>query len=255
MRKFTPWFPALISAVLTFLVWVLFPSIRFTAYLLLGLTLLLIIFHALHLWGTPTAKMLRQILCICLCIGILISAVTLGFVFQGSLGDPELDCAYIIVLGCGVNGTVPSLSLRERIDAAYAYLDAHPDTICVVSGGQGPGEDMTEAACMFRELTAMGIAPERILQEGRSTSTAENLRFSIEVIESHTGSIPTEIGIVSSEYHLFRASLMAEDLGLTPYGIPGTTSWFTLRANYFLREIAGVWYYVLFNRILGGFTS
>ena len=252
MRKLTPWLPALISAFLGLLTCFLLPSIRFTGYLLLGLAALLVCFRLLAVWKSPAAKVLRRMLCVLLCLGILIAAVTLAFVFEGSLGDPEADCDYIIVLGCGVNGTVPSLSLWERIQAAYAYLEAHPDTICVVSGGQGPGEDITEAACMFRELTDMGIDPSRIWLEDRSTSTEENLAFSKAVIEAHTGTVPTEVGIVSSEYHLYRAGLMAEDLGLTPYGIPGTTTWLGLRINYFLREIAGVLYYLIFGRLLGG---
>lgn len=255
MRKLSPWLPAFISGFLTFAVWILFPSIRFSAYLLLGCTAMLVCFRLLEVWKFPAAPVLRRVLCICLCIGILIAAVTFAFVFDGSLGDPDADPDYIIVLGCGVNGTVPSLLLRERIDAAYEYLSAHPDVICVVSGGQGPGEEITEAECMFRELTALGIDPQRIWLEDRSTSTAENLTFSKAVIESHTGAVPTEVGIVSGEYHLFRASLMAEDLGFTPYGIPATTGWFTLRVNYFLREVAGVWYYLIFGRLLGGNTQ
>lgn len=255
MRKLSPWLPALVSAFLTLLVWILFPSIRFSAYLLLGLTAVLVCFRLLAVRKSPSAKILRRLLCVCLCIGILVAAVTFGFVLEGSLGDPEAEPDYIIVLGCGVNGTVPSLLLRERIDAAYGYLSAHPDAICVVSGGQGPGEDITEAECMFRELTAMGIDPGRIWLEDRSTSTEENLAFSKAVIEAHTGAAPTEVGIVSGEYHLFRACLMAEDLGLTPYGIPAATGWLGLRVNYFLREVAGVWYYLIFGRLLGGNTQ
>lgn len=245
MRKLTPWFPSLISALLTFLIWVLFPSIRFTAYIFLGLTALLVLFRLLKLWQSPAARFLKRFVIICLCLGLLAAAITGALVFHGSLGDPEAECDYIVVLGCGVNGTVPSMLLRERIDAAYAYLIAHPDTICVVSGGQGPGEDMTEAACMFRELTAMGINPARIWQEGRSTSTEENLEFSLDLIESRTGTRPGHIGIVSGEYHLYRAGLMAEAYGLTSSGIPATTAWLPLRINYHLREIAAVWYYQL----------
>ena len=255
MRKLSPWLPSLLSGLLTLLVWILFPSVRFSAYLLLGFTAVLVCFRLLAVWKSPASKALRRVLCALLCLGILIAAVTWAFVFEGSLGDPDADCDYIIVLGCGVNGTVPSLLLRERIDAAYGYLSTHPDTVCVVSGGQGPGEDITEAACMFRELTAMGIDPARILLEDRSTSTAENLAFSRAVMEAHAGAAPTEVGIVSGEYHLFRAGLMAEDLGFTPLGIPATTGWFTLRVNYFLREVAGVWYYLIFGRLLGGNTQ
>ena len=251
MRKLITWFPALVSLVTGGMICILFPSIRFTGYLFLGLSALLTCFRLLKLWRSPTARILRRILTVCLCLGLFVAAVTCAFIFDASLGDADRNCEYIIVLGCGVNGTVPSLSLRERINAAYAYLADHPNTICIVSGGQGRGEDITEAACMFRELTAMGIAPERIWLEDRSTSTAENLQFSLAVIEAHTGMIPSEIGIVSSEYHLYRAELMANDLGLTVVGIPGTTGWLALRVNYFLREIAGVWYYHLF----GGFAS
>ena len=248
MQKRFPWSPALISALIGVLIWFLFPSIQFSAYIFLALAALLACFRILSIWGTPLARMLRRVLSVAVCVGILIAAITGILVWEAGLGDPETDCDYIIVLGCGVNGTEPSMLLRERIDAAYGYLSSHPDTICVVSGGQGPGENMTEAACMFRELTEMGINPARIWQEGRSTSTAENLSFSLEIIQQHTGSRPSHIGIVSGEYHLFRAGLMAGEQGITASGIPATTAWLPLRINYHLREIAGVWYY-LFGRI------
>lgn len=245
MRKLTPWYPSLFSAILAVLVWILFPSIRFTAYLLLGLTALLVCFRLLKIRNSPAAKFLRRILIFCLCLGLLAAAITGGLVVHGSFGDTQTDCEYIIVLGCGVNGTVPSMLLRERIDAAYDYLTAHPDTVCVVSGGQGPGEDITEAACMFRELTDMGIEKDRIWLEDRSTSTEENLEFSLDLIEARTGSRPGHIGIVSGEYHLYRAGLMAASHGLTSSGIPATTAWLPLRINYHLREIAAVWYFLL----------
>ena len=248
MHKRLLWFPALISALIGIAIWFLFPSIQFSACIFLGLAVLLACFRGLALWNTSTARLLRLILTIAVCVGLLIATVTGIFVWEAGLGDPEVDCNYIIVLGCGVNGTEPSMLLQERIDAAYGYLSSHPDTICVVSGGQGPGEDISEAACMFRELTEMGIDPSRIWQEDRSTSTTENLSFSLDIIEQHTGSRPHHIGIVSGEYHLFRASLMAGEHGLVASGIPATTAWLPLRINYHLREIAGVWYY-LFGRI------
>ena len=152
-----------------------------------------------------------------------------------------------MVLGAGVNGTVPSLSLKERLNAAYDYLIAHPDAVCVVSGGQGRGEDITEALCMFTDLTDRGIAPERVWMEDRATSTRENIRFSLDLIEEKTGTRPAEIGLVSSEYHLYRAGLLARAEQVMSFGIPAKTSWVTLRVNYFLREIAAVWYYTIFG--------
>lgn len=195
-----------------------------------------------------TAVILRRILTVCVCLVVISVAITGGIIVSGSRGAPEEDCDYLIVLGAGVNGTTPSLSLRERLDAAYEYLTAHPDAICVVSGCQGDGEAISEAQCMFNDLTARGIEADRVWMEEQATNTRENLRFSLELVENRTGVRPTEIGIVSSEYHLYRAGLFAEEQNVTAYGIPARTGWVTLRINYYLREIAAVWYYT----ILGG---
>ena len=64
--------------------------------------------------------------------------------------DKEPRADYVIVLGAGVNGTAPSLSLLNRLDAVNDYLETYPDSIAVLSGGQGEGEDITEAECMRR---------------------------------------------------------------------------------------------------------
>lgn len=193
-------------------------------------------------------KLLSMILSCFLCFGILIFAGTEAVILSASRGNPEADCPYIVVLGAKVNGTSPSLSLDDRIRAAERYLKAHPDTIAVLSGGQGPDEGIPEAECMFNELTRRGIAPERLWLESRSTSTWENLKFSLDIIQEKTGVRPGSIGLVSSEYHLFRAGLFAGDCGVEAIGIPAATTWESIRLNYFLREVAGVWHYIL----LGG---
>ena len=101
---------------------------------------------------------------------------------------------------------------------------------------------------MFQELTAMGIDPERIWIEDRATSTWENLKFSLDIIEEKTGSRPDSIGVVSSEYHLLRVGIQARDRGLAVLGIPARTENPLRWLHYFVREVAGVWHYF----ILGG---
>lgn len=96
-------------------------------------------------------------------------------------GQPDLD--YLIVLGAAVKGREPGQALRYRIDAAASYMSENPGTVAIVSGGKGPGEEITEAECMERELLRLGVPTERIIQENRSESTAENIRFSYELIE------------------------------------------------------------------------
>ena len=167
---------------------------------------------------------------------------------RASVGQPDKSCQYMVVLGAKVNGTSPSLSLADRLDAAYDYLTDHPQVIAVLSGGQGPDEGISEAQCMYNVLTQRGIDPQRLWMEGRSTSTWENINFSLDLIESKTGTRPDTIGLLSSEYHLFRAGMLAKDCGVKAVGIPAPTSWLSLRVNYFTREVAGVWHYI----ILGG---
>lgn len=205
--------------------------------------------HCLSLWHVTAAKILQLILTSGILLGLLAASVTGCRIAWAAEGHAGVNCRYLVVLGAGVEGTVPSRSLRERLDAACAYLTAHPQTICVVSGGQGGGEDITEAACMYQELVRRGIAPERIWMEEQAGTTLENLRFSLDLIEARTGSRPGQIGLVSSEYHLYRAGRIAEGLGVSAVGIPAKTSFVFLRINYFLREIAAVWYYT----ISGGF--
>ena len=228
-----------------------FPGHSFLAYTALGIAALLLCCKLLKLLAKhqpKAARILRVLLSLCLCLGLLASAVTFGFIASASTGQPDEPCEYVIVLGAGVNGTVPSLILSERIQRAYEYLTANPDVICVVSGGQGPNEDITEAKCMYDNLTAKGIDPARIWQEDKSTSTRENIRFSLDVIEAKTGSRPTSAAVISNEFHLFRAGLFAREQNLEISGVPAGTGWLSLRVNYYLREIVAVWYYLL----LGG---
>ena len=181
-------------------------------------------------------------------LGILVAAVTEAIIIHASFGDPEEDVDYVVVLGAKVREDGPSMSLWDRISAAAAYLEAHPDVTAVVSGGKGADEPMTEAEAMYIHLVDLGIDPKRILREDKATSTWENLNYSLDLIEKTTGQRPKKIGVLSSEYHLFRASLFAKRCGVEFVGIPARTSRLGQTLNHFMREVAGVWHFL----ILGG---
>ena len=181
---------------------------------------------------------------------ILLAVVLLAFVITGAviLGASEADegeFQYLLVLGTVVDGDKPSPMLSDRIRGAYDYLTAHPDVICIVSGGKGDDVNLSEAECMYNELVEMGIAPERILMEDRATSTVENFRFSLTLIEEETGIRPEKLGVLSSEFHLLRARMFAREEGVTPIAIPARTTDPGMFMRYFLREIVMVWYYTL----------
>ena len=239
----------LLAAILVVLALILslIPGFQFSILLCAAFAALLVGVFFLLKYPTPFTAVILKVICVLLAVGFVLAAVTLLFILRAAGQKNPPVCDQIVVLGAGVRGTVPSLSLQERIDAAYAYLSTHPETVAVLSGGQGDGEEITEAACMYRELTKLGIDGSRLLLEEKSTSTMENLQFSMDVLEAQLGFRPQTIGIISSEYHLFRASLFARELGLESCGIPAKTTWFALRANYSLREIAAVWKYLIFG--------
>ena len=223
----------------------------FSALVCLSIVGIILVYKGLRLLGSKypqDARTLKRIFTILLSIGLLVVGITEAIIIKASFGDPRQHCDYMVVLGAGVRGDVPSLSLRNRIDAAYDYLTEHPDVTAILSGGQGEGENITEAQCMFDHLTAMGIDESRLWMEDQATSTWENLNFSLDMIEEKTGQRPEELGVLSSEYHLFRASLFADACGVEFLGIPAKTTKLSLRVNYFMREVAGVWHYLL----LGG---
>lgn len=193
-------------------------------------------------------RLLRRIFTVCLVIGLLVVGATEAVIIHASFGSPEQPVDYVVVLGAKVRVTGPSASLWDRIYGAYNYLETHPDAIAIVSGGQGEDEPITEAQSMYDELINLGIDPERIWMENEATSTWENLNFTLDLIEEKTGQRPQKLGVVSSEYHLFRASLFAKKCGVEFVGIPARTSRPGQMINHFMREVAGVWHYLL----LGG---
>lgn len=193
------------------------------------------------------AKVLNTLLTSLLCLGIFAFSITEFVIIRASRGDTEKDFKYLIVLGAKVNGTAPSLSLNDRLNAAYNYLTAHPEVIAILSGGQGADEGISEAQCMFNELTGRGIPSERLWLEDKATSTWENLQFSLRIIEIRTGTRPETVGLLSSEYHLYRANLTAQACGIDAATIPAQTSWPSICINYFLREVPAVWKYIIFG--------
>ena len=151
--------------------------------------------------------------------------------------------ATVVVLGCRVYGQRASLSMVERLEAAYNYLSENGEAVCVLSGGQGPGEEITEAECMFRWLVDKGIASERLYKEEDSASTRENLMFSKQLIEEEN--LNPAIAITTSEYHQYRAGKIAESLDIEYGAIPGKTAiW--LFPTYYVRELYGILYEWIF---------
>lgn len=144
----------------------------------------------------------------------------------------EKDVDYVIVLGAQVRGERVTKSLAKRLDAAYDYLVENENTKVVCTGGQGNGENVSEAFAEKRYLMEKGITEDRIIMEDKSTSTYENLKFSLEIIENKDA----DIAIVTNNFHVYRAVMLGEHVGFKNLsGIAGKSD-NRLLLNYMVRE-------------------
>lgn len=176
----------------------------------------------------------------------LIYAVVLSINMYRQLSNEPDEPKLLIVLGCKVRDETPSKMLRLRCDRAAREMIEHPDILCVVSGGQGHGENISEAEAMKRYLIAKGIDGDRIIKEERSTSTAENIKFSFELTDSL--GLGRDITIVTDGYHQYRASLIAKKNGaesVTAYS--ADTEW-RFVPSYWVREWLGITHFYLLGR-------
>ena len=208
-------------------------SILFTLYMLF--------LPRIHEWIKQAWKKgkLKWILTGCGTILVMIAILAIvetGCIIGANLKKPA-ENATAVVLGCRVYGERASLSLVERLEAAYEYLKENPEAVCVVSGGQGSGENISEAECMCRWLVAKGIDECRIYKEDKSTSTEENIAFSKEVIKEN--GLNENIAIVTSEYHSYRAGMIADKNEIS-YGTASGHTAIWLFPTFYVRELYGI---------------
>jgi uncharacterized SAM-binding protein YcdF (DUF218 family) len=152
---------------------------------------------------------------------------------------------FVVVLGAGLrpDGGVPPLlaSRLERAHGVWAALDRRAagdfKPLLVVSGGKGDDERVAEASAMAAYLIARGFPADRLLLEDRSRNTEENLVFSKAIMdELHSGARAT---IVTSDFHAFRAALLARRLGIQGQ-VAGARVAGYYRPSAVLREFAAV---------------
>ena len=159
-------------------------GVRYAGYRVSGLWIWLAAGIGLMVWGgcrigcavagvpffVPGA--LVAIVRVCLLAGLVLFFYLEHQIGTGMKAKGIENLDYIVVLGCQVKGTKPSKALKDRLDTAKEYMQANPETIAVLSGGQGKMEEISEAECMRRYLEKAGISRERLILEQRSTTTS-----------------------------------------------------------------------------------
>lgn len=177
---------------------------------------------------------------------------------------------YIIIHGAGLDGPRPTPLLAGRIDKALElWKKQHQHGKFVVSGGQGADEIVSEAQAMRDYLLEKGVSADAILMEDKSTTTWENLRYSLAIINADratgvdatssaavasSGDVTTTASdvsgtatsssgfttaVVTSDFHVFRCAEYAHNLGIKADGIGShTKGWYWPTA--FIREFIAI---------------
>lgn len=200
--------------------------------------------------------------------GLVILLVVQILIFGRIPATAESGLDYVIVLGAGVKADGLSKTLRLRLDKAVEYVAENPETVLVLSGGQGVGEPVAEAIAMQEYLAEQGVSAEQMLLESRSHSTLENIVYSRNLIEQdreekkaqwqkrrpgtafpamEVADKPTRIGIITSNFHLFRASMIAHKQGMTDVRGIAAESDRVLMIHFCLRDCLAI----LKDRLMG----
>lgn len=166
-------------------------------------------------------------------------ALSIFLAVYGNFDSAARDLDAIIVLGAAVHGETPSLALSRRLDRAAELHREIPSALIVVSGGNGLQEDISEAEAMRRYLIEKGIPNDKIIIEDRSFNTAENFRYSGELLDSRL-SPGYRAAYITNDFHIYRAGLVAKREGLGKLAhFHAATDWFIWPQSY-LRECLAV---------------
>ena len=213
MRKAVKFILILLGALLLINAAILFITTNFNLGILVEAVLgAVIVCYGMFLDKLKGKKIIHAVFCTVLA---LITGFCTFLYAYGNIDNVDYTEKTVIVLGCGLSGDKVSNTLARRLDEAVFYHEKNPDAVIIVSGGQGPQEEVSEAFAMKNYLMEKGIAESRIIMEDKSTSTITNLAFSHDIMKEKN--LPDDsVVVVSNSYHIYRAVSYARAEGLKP---------------------------------------
>lgn len=152
---------------------------------------------------------------------------------------PKYDKDFVIILGAKIkeDGTLTPL-LKSRVDKAISfgekqYTNTKKKIIYIPSGGQGEDENISEAEAVREYLLKKGIDKNQIIIENKSKNTNENMKFSkIKIDEVKKDA---KISFSTTNYHVFRSGIIANNEGIECEGMGSKTKWY-FYTNALIRE-------------------
>ena len=146
----------------------------------------------------------------------------------------EFDALLLPGIRLNADGSVPE-EMHLRVDRACEVWNNHACGPIVACGADAAGVGVSEAAMMKDLLTARGIPADRILVEDGSFITAENFRNAAPLIGEHAF-----CALVTSDYHLRRARMLAKRAGFRVTGFKTRTPGGRWKRNRRIMEFLGM---------------
>ncbi len=144
----------------------------------------------------------------------------------------------VIVLGAGVRGDKVTMPLKMRLDKAIEYHHKNPDSLIVVTGGQGPQETVTEAYAMEKYLVENGVDKNKIIKEEKASSTYENMKFSKVILDNYFKN-DYSIVVITNNFHIYRSVNIAKDAGFSKINFfHAKLPWYNLISCYLRESLA-----------------
>ncbi|AEB75435.1 hypothetical protein ADU80_06090 [Clostridium botulinum] len=181
----------------------------------------------------------RTVIIFFIVIGLSSFILIEGLIIHSAISKTTDEKKYMIVLGAAVHGDYMSLILKKRMDTTLEYLKKYPNTKIIVSGGKGPGELITEAEAMKRYLIQNGINHDQIIKEEKSRNTAENFKYSLEILKQREKKDNPSVCVVTTDFHMFRAKFLAKRAGINVHAVP-SKGYLSSAPNYYIREYFAV---------------
>lgn len=170
---------------------------------------------------------------------VLYLAVTFAQVWRAARSDQARPAEAIVVFGTAQYNGVPSPVLAARLDHAIELYERDLAPVIVVTGGNQPGDQFTEATASANYLIQRGVPDEDVLREVSGTSSWQSLAAAASFLDDRQIS---EVLLVSDPFHSLRIRAMASELGLDGRASPTKTSPIRgmTEARYMARETVAV---------------
>ena len=127
----------------------------------------------------------------------------------------------IVVLGAAQYDGRPSPVLKARLDHAVRLYQRGVAPVLIMTGGQAPGDTVSEAVVSRRYAIRQGVPAAAILTEREGLTTLESMRSVSRLMR--TRNLKTAV-LVSDPFHMLRLKLLAKRVGFQGYTSPTRTS-------------------------------